>query len=301
MEPQNHKTSAKDFFLNLGAIVALYTTVGSLLNLLFTVINSAFPKIINGQSSFYSPSISMPVATLIIFFPIFIILMWILEKEFVLEPEKRNYAVKRWLSFITLFIAGIILAGDLVTVLYYFLDGQEMTVGFLLKILSVLVVSLMIFVYYISDLKNSITPRSRKWWFNISVVLIIFAVIWGFTVLGSPRTQKFFKYDEQKIMGLQNLDGAIIGYYQTKGFLPNSLNEISSISYYYSQNDPQTGKSYEYILVGQSAKTYELCAEFNKSSKGDKNYTNGEWSHPAGRYCFSRSIPLNLYKTIEVR
>jgi hypothetical protein len=74
MNPQP-KTSAKDFFLNLGAIVALYTTIISLLNLLFTVINKAFPQIVNYYYT-SSSSISMPVATLIIFFPVYILLMW---------------------------------------------------------------------------------------------------------------------------------------------------------------------------------------------------------------------------------
>ncbi len=148
------KTSAKDFFLNLGAIVALYTMVVALLNLLFRVINVAFPQTLNTYGYFGSQSISFPVATLIIVFPIFVLLMWLLEKGYVAEPEKRHLAVKRWLSYITLFVAGIILSGDLVTVLYYFIDGQELTGGFLVKVLSVFVVTLMVFMYYISDIKE---------------------------------------------------------------------------------------------------------------------------------------------------
>ena len=44
METQT-KISAKDLFINLGAIVSLYTVVVSLVNLLFTAINTAYPKI----------------------------------------------------------------------------------------------------------------------------------------------------------------------------------------------------------------------------------------------------------------
>ena len=148
METQT-KTSAKDFFINLGAIVALYTTVISLINLLFTVINTAYPKIQNGYNYYGSQSVSWPVATLIIFFPIFILLMWLLEKDYITSPEKQNSGIHKWLTYITLFISGLIIAGDLITVLYYFIDGQELSAGFLLKVLVLLVIATGIFSYYI--------------------------------------------------------------------------------------------------------------------------------------------------------
>lgn len=192
------KTSAKDFFLNLGAIVALYTVVVALINLLFTVINTAFPKITNAYQYFGSSSISFPVATLIIFFPIYVLLMWILEKGFMTEPDKRHVNVRRWLTFITLFIAGLVSAGDLVTVLYYFLDGQELSTAFLLKALVVLLVACGVFMYYISDIRNRLSSLSRKIWLGIALVFVIASIIWGFVVIGSPRTQQLFKYDIQK-------------------------------------------------------------------------------------------------------
>src|SRR5579872_6388966 len=150
------KASAKDFFLNLGTIVALYTTVISLLNLLFTVINRAYPQVTtySYNGTYYgssSSSISWPVAVLIIFFPIFILLMWLLERSYHIEPEKKHLGVRKWLTYITLFIAGLTLAGDLVTVLYFFIDGQELTTGFLLKVFVVLVITAAVFFYYISD------------------------------------------------------------------------------------------------------------------------------------------------------
>src|SRR3989344_8467627 len=88
---QKPRTTPKDFFINLGAIVALYTVVVTLLNLLFTIINVAYPKV-TSYYSYYpgSQSISFPVATLIIFFPVYILLMWLLERGYFSEPEKKN-------------------------------------------------------------------------------------------------------------------------------------------------------------------------------------------------------------------
>src|SRR3989344_6890757 len=188
METQT-KTTAKDFFINLGAIVALYAVVISLLNLLFRVINQAYPQI-SSYDYYGSSSISWPVAMLVVIFPVFALLMWLLEKGYAVEPEKRQLAVKRWLTYITLFIAGIALIGDLVAVLYYFIDGRELTTGFLLKILSVLVVTAMVFLYYLSEIRGKLNSWSRKIWLAVAFLAVLVSIIWGFSVLGSPRTQQ---------------------------------------------------------------------------------------------------------------
>ena len=69
---QNQTKGAKDFFINLGASVALYTVFITLINLLFTIINRIYPQIIEGYTYSGSGTISWPVAVLVIFFPILI-------------------------------------------------------------------------------------------------------------------------------------------------------------------------------------------------------------------------------------
>ena len=68
------KTTAADFFLHLGVIVALYVAVISFLNLLFDLINYSFPNLplSYGVSS---DSLSVPVSLLIIFVPFMILLI----------------------------------------------------------------------------------------------------------------------------------------------------------------------------------------------------------------------------------
>ncbi|KND47621.1 MAG: hypothetical protein AB201_01660 [Parcubacteria bacterium C7867-006] len=300
MEPTK-KTNVKDLFLNLGAIVALYTVVISLINLLFAVINTAYPQITNGYNYYGSQSISWPVAILIIFFPIFVFLMWLLEKAYVSEPDRRNMGIRKWLSYITLFLAGIATAGDLVTVLYYFIDGQELTTGFLFKVLAVLVVALAVFVYYISDIRGKLNSNSRKIWAGVASVIILGSIVWGFSVLGSPRTQRLLKYDEQKVNDLMTINSLVQSYYQMKASMPSKMEDLTLVQYSQIPVDPQSGKAYEYNLIGQSAKAYELCAEFNIDSKTTKGvsasypYQDISRVHPAGYYCFKLAIPVGQY------
>lgn len=306
------KTSggAKDFFINLGAIVALYTLVISLINLLFTVINTAYPQITNGYNYLSSASISWPVATLIIFFPIFILLMYLMEKAYIMEPERKSVGIHKWLTYITLFISGLALVGDLIMVLYYFIDGQELTAGFLLKILVVLVIAGAIFTYYISEIRDRLTSKSRKIWRIVAGVIILASIVWGFTVLGSPRTQRLYKYDEQKVNDLMNISNQIQSFYGLKGILPKTLDEMSP-DYYYPVVDVQNQKSYEYEKTGDT--TYNLCAEFNQASNDGEKMTAPRlsypqyggvisWIHPDGYHCFTQSINPNIYsKPVPIR
>ncbi len=303
MNPQT-KTSAKDFFLNLGVIVAVYVLVGNLLSLLFTVINKAYPKV-SGYDYFGTFSISWPVATLIIVFPVLAILTMILEKGYLVEPERRQLAIKRWLTYITLFISGIVLAVDLIMVLYYFIDGQEITSGFILKVLAVLVVFLGVFFYFLAEIKEKLDSRKRKMWFVGVLIVVLLSIVLGFSVLGSPRTQRLYKYDEQKVSGLQELSYRVDTYYSSKGILPSSMVELKSYDSYMEMmvKDQQTGKEFEYVKTGDT--TYSVCADFNKESNdaGAKTYySNTNWKHAAGRDCLKKTVNPNLYsKPIQVR
>jgi hypothetical protein len=298
MDPNQIKSkeSAKDVLLNLGAFIGLYTLITSLISLLFTVIDSAYPQITLGYdySISASQSISWPVSVLIVFFPIFIILMWFLERQYRGEPDKQNSLAHKFLSYTTLFISGLVIAGDLVTVVYYFVDGQELTTGFLLKVLVLLVVASSLFIYFVSDLRGKLTIKSRIFWRVLAGVIILGSIIWGFSVLGSPRTQQLLKYDEQKVTDIENLYGQVENYYQIHATLPVSL---SDVGYYTVLTDPQSKQPYEYIKTNETQ--YQLCAEFNKASSDTNNLQEpsaslyggqANWNHPAGHFCFTESV-----------
>ena len=199
----NTKITAKDFFLHLGAIVTFYASTIALITLLFEVINFAYPKVTDGYSYFF-PSISFQVATLIVAFPLFLLLSWLLQKNYMTDPGLRENALRRWLSYITLFVAGAVVAGDLVAVIYMFLDGQELTTGFLLKVLTLIVVAGGVFFYYLRDIRNIITSGERNVWRIVALVVILGSIILGFMVIGSPASQREGRYDSQRGFYLQN-------------------------------------------------------------------------------------------------
>ncbi len=310
-----NRASAKDFFLHLGAIVALYTVTVSFLNLIFKVINKAFPEVAQNIYAWGGGSeISMPVATLIVFFPLFIILSYFVYKIYEQNPAKKEINIRKWLIYITLFVAGLLLAGDLVTVLYKFLDGQDLTAAFLLKALSVLLVAGCVFGFYIQDIRDRVSSKARKMWAVIVGIIIAISIILGFSVLGSPQTQRLIRYDNQKVSDLNEIQWQVISYWQMNGTIPVSLSDIkSSQQYVIIPTDPQSKTTYEYRKM--DAMTFELCAEFNKENMANQNQygyevapvgvgfgkmdviQNNNWNHKAGRQCFSRVIDPIAYPT----
>ena len=299
------QTTAKDFFLHLANTVLLYAGIIALLHLLFRVINVAYPQI-SQYGQYYGQSvISFQVATLIVVFPLFLILSQILQKGYVLNPEKKEYPLRKWLVYITLFLSGGVLAGTLVTLIYYFLDGQELTTGFLLKILSVFVVTGAVFGYKLDDLKERLTSGRRNIWKVVAVVLILGSIILGFSVVGSPLTQRKIRYDSLKINDLQSIQWQIINYWQQKGKIPEKLSDLKDpISGFVIPIDAQTKNPYDYEKVGDRA--FKLCAEFNLTSANNKEAIIYDYSYPAmpqsdnwvneaGYQCFDRTIDADLY------
>ncbi|MFA6269846.1 MAG: DUF5671 domain-containing protein [Candidatus Paceibacterota bacterium] len=306
------KTTAKDFFLHLGAMVALYTATVSFLNLIFKIINKAFPEVAQNIYNWGGGSeISMPVATLIIFFPLFILLSYFVNKIYIENPVKKDLGIRKWLTYITLFVAGLLLAGDLVTVLYKFLDGQDLTAAFLLKALAVLLVAGAIFAHYLQDIRDRVSAKCMKTRPIVVSVIILATIIWGFVVLGSPQTQRLIRADNQKITDLQNIQWQVISYWQMNGMLPQSQPALET---YCVQNYCLTGinmADYEYKKTKEM--TFEICTNFNKENMMSQNQYQGmmqvtypgkigtiendNWNHKMGRQCFTRVIDPVTYPT----
>jgi len=306
---ENLKTKPKDFFLIIGSMVALYAIVINLLNLLFTIINYAYPAINTYYYGYYNTaSISFPVAFLIIVFPIFVVIDWFLAKSFTETPEKKDLPIKKWLSYLTLFISGLVVAGSLVTVLYYFLDGKDLTAGFLLKFLSVFVVSVLVFGYYISDIKDILTSRSKKIWLSSAILIILISIVLGFVIIGSPKSQRLKRLDFEKINDIQQLQSSVVSFWQVNNKLPQGLEEVRGQYGYFDMNQPDSSKPYEYSIV--SPNSFEICAEFNFDSGDQNNYnrsimdvdikynytTPSDWSYKEGRSCFTYVINEEIYK-----
>lgn len=158
MEQQTHqKTSPKDVFIHLLAIITLYASAGSFINLIFKYINLAFPDLLELRDYYSSTaalsSIRFSIAALIIVFPVYLITTRFLSKSYDKTPEKRNLRIRKWLVYLTLFLTAITIISDMVALVYNLLGG-DLTARFILKVATILFVAGSIFFFYYHDLKQ---------------------------------------------------------------------------------------------------------------------------------------------------
>ena len=98
-------------------------------------------------------SIRWSTASVIIAFPVFLFVARYLGKELVRSPAKRLSAVRRWLTYLTLFVAAVVLIVDMTTLVNNVLGG-ELTLRFILKVVVAAVIAGTVFGYYLWDLRK---------------------------------------------------------------------------------------------------------------------------------------------------
>lgn len=312
------KSSPRDVFMYLLATILLYFCAWSVINLLLEYMNVAFPDPLNPLYN-AGDSIRWGLALLIIMFPVYFWVSRFLHRDIVREPGKSDIKIRKWLLYFTLFVAALLIIGDLVALIYNFLQG-EITTRFLLKVIFVLAVAAAVFWYYLYDLRKvpgTFSKQAKMFVWGVCIALVA-VVVAGFFVAGSPFTQRLVRFDQQKVNDLQTLQSQIVSYWQQKNMLPPTLGNLQdSISGFVPPVDPQSGAPYEYVVTASTS--FQLCAQFNLPSTAGQigatrttpvgaPYPYGSieaspnaiqtWDHATGRQCFDRAIDPQLYKPI---
>src|SRR4051812_33732425 len=128
MEPQ-HKMSPLYFFLSLGVVVTLITSVTAFINLTFEILNRRFPDIL---TSYYQYGFSMgdneglrtALALLIIIFPVFLIITRYWTKMSTAALSRFDMQLRKWVLYFILFLSAVTLVSVLVTLVRYFISGE---------------------------------------------------------------------------------------------------------------------------------------------------------------------------------
>ena len=146
--------SAREAFLYLLIFTTLYVSAFSLGRLIFQFINQAFPDPVDGAAAatYIREAIRWSVSYLVVAFPVFLVMSRRVDRQVAADPSKRSSKVRRWLTYLTLFVAAAVLIGDVASLVYSLLGG-DLSARFLLKTLTVGTIAGTAFWYYLSDLK----------------------------------------------------------------------------------------------------------------------------------------------------
>jgi hypothetical protein len=145
--------SAREAFLYLLQFSTLYTVAYNLGSLLFQFVNRALPDPADGPYQLRGAAMRWSVSALIVAFPVFMFVSSVNARAVRANPAIRGSAVRRWLTYVTLFGAACTLIGDVMSLVYSALGG-ELTTRFVLKVVIVGAIAGTIFWYYLSDLRT---------------------------------------------------------------------------------------------------------------------------------------------------
>lgn len=146
--PQSTVT-ARDFFIYALMFGVMIFGAFYLVQLFHALIDRAMDDV-----SFRSNNrIRWAMAVLIVTAPMFFWLTFRERAKLAADPALYRSAVRKWMIYLTLLISAAVLLGDLVAVIYAFLNG-DFTLQFLLKALVVGIVAGFIFLYHLADVRK---------------------------------------------------------------------------------------------------------------------------------------------------
>lgn len=291
---------ARDAFYHLLAFAGLYTTVISFLVLAFSYINHWLPDSAlepYATEEGFRSSIRWSLAALIVAFPIYGWISHFLLREMRLHIEKGSSAIRRWLTYLTLFVAASALIGDVITIVYSLLNG-EITLRFILKAGVIFLVTGSCFTYYFHALRTSISEQKRMHLRAgiLAAVVVLAAVVYGMFLSGSPATERLRKIDANRVSDIRTIADATLDIvYGTdrwtyapdaglkKNPLPKSLEEIATKSQR-QRVSVVDGDGNPYVYSVKGSTHFSICTTFT--------FENREqfapfWDHPAGEYCYA--------------
>lgn len=282
--------SAREAFLYLSAFAALATWTVALGSLAFKLIEHWIPDpvLLAAGGAPQAAYASFDIAWLLVAFPLFIYLSRLINRGLAADPASRHSSARKWLTYLSLVLAGGVLAGDAVAVLASLLQG-EMTVRFLLKAAVVLAIAGGIFTYYLREVGTA-EPRHRRRYLGAATAAVAAAIVLGFSASRSPAAARAARADLERVGDLAQIANALS---RDQTSVPANAEEFRArIGPGARLDDPMTGQPYAYRAVGGTR--YELCATFETDNRGNPGGRTPFWRHRQGLHCF----PFDVKSTV---
>jgi len=299
MEQHQNAKFAFFYLLSLVALVSMSVSTGTII---FQIINKTIPDALTlAPGGFIQEALRFAISAIIIAGPIYFVMMWLINKSLLKGTMEKESGIRKWLTYFILLVSAVVMIGWLIGTISSFLNG-ELSLKFILKSLTSILISALIFSFYLYDIKREDVSKNnniiRAYYYGAMAVAAV-ALVAAFFFIDSPAQVRSQKYDQAIINKFSQIDSAINAYYGENGKLPVNLKDLigGGSAYYIVANDvtdPATGKMFDYKVDNKDV--YELCATFkteNKSQADDKSiYVDTRWLHDAGYQCLKQRVTL---------
>lgn len=299
----NKAYGAKLLFWYLRVFFAMGICASATGTLWYQFINKWFPLQISPYGRVSRPytdwAVVWGISTLFIVAPILFVFGAILREAIRRNEVELHRGVRQWLSYVFLFIVVAVMVSDLITAVYYVLNGDYST-RFFLKVFTVLVISGWLFSYVWLDIRsenglaNSALPRRMG---IVSAIVVLASIGMGFTLIDSPMLARAKAFDNQRASDVQQLQHGIQNFFNKYQKMPKSLEELreSGMVRKHALEDPDTGKPYEFRAI--DGQKYEICVVFTTDNRDEqeafyqpRDPYGSSFLHGPERTCFEQNV-----------
>lgn len=295
--------SAKFAFLYLLSLVSLAFVSINVGQIIFQLINKYIVDVLSqNNAAFSSEILKFAIASLVVATPTYYFSNKFIYQSLYKGELDKEAGVRKWLTYLIIFIAFLVMIGSLIALLVNFLNGA-ITTQIILKCLTTLVISGIVFSFYFYDIRRDKTDGYKdkvlKIYFFSSLLIIIITFIASLFIVESPKLARNRQLDQKIISSFSMISYELNNYYQFYGKLPVDLSvlqkEYPGIAADFLQN-PITEEAFKYQIKGD--REYELCATFltdtlvNLQNKDMAYYADPSWPHGIGYQCLSQKVQV---------
>ncbi|KKT13479.1 MAG: hypothetical protein UV95_C0001G0016 [Candidatus Falkowbacteria bacterium GW2011_GWF2_43_32] len=297
----SNKHNAKYAFYYLLSLVALVFTALSVGMIAFSIIDKTVADVLNNFIG-HDSQLKFAISALLIAAPIFYLISGLINQGRRSGELDKDSAIRRWLTYLILFVSSLVVLGVLISVINAFLDG-ELTARFILKAATVFVISAAVFYFYFYDIKREEAdkkdPVVKIFFFaSLAVVVAAFTASWFF--VEAPQAARARLLDQALTNNIYSLESAVNTYYDRHKQLPDNLTELANDPNVYLDAaaliDPDTKAAIVYNRL--SDEDFEFCAVFRLDSAAADNgsgartvyYPDNNKNHKAGYQCLKGTL-----------
>ncbi|MFN3959872.1 MAG: DUF5671 domain-containing protein [Parvularculaceae bacterium] len=302
--------SAREAFLLIVYFSLLGMVATQVGGLAFAYIDRLFADDLTRETHAYqwaTSGLRWSISSLVVGYPIFLFLGWRLAAKKRRDPDRRRSRVRAWLTYVTLIFAAGALIGDLVAVVYQFLEGG-LTARFLSKAGVVGVISAAILWNYSRDAERMTggVDLPGRLLAIISTLVVAALVAWAFSIVRSPAAARARVADDQRVENLITMTRLADCHLTYFGRLDDEFPPMRAALAELGARkpiaagctepepiDPISGQAYRYRRL--DADSYELCATFEGGWPA-----GGRGGAPARRTIGAYDAPANEQRTLQL-
>jgi hypothetical protein len=293
--------SPKFAFLYLLSLVALAFVSINVGQIIFQLINKYIVDVLSqNNTAFSSDILKFAISSLVVATPTYYFANKFIYASLFKGELDKEAGVRKWLTYLIIFIAFLVMIGSLIALLVNYLNGA-ITTQIILKCLTTLAISGIVFSFYFYDIRRETTEGNKdnvlKIYFFASLAVIVVTFIASLFIVESPTLARNRQIDQKVISNFYEIDNNINSYYNTNNKLPVDLASLKTEFVYLSDSlftNPVTNEALKYQIKGN--REYELCATFltdttdNNKNKDTSYYIDARWPHAVGYQCLSQKI-----------